>query len=843
MMRSVVRWSIRFRFLVVAFAAALMFFGAREVRDMPVDVFPEFAPPRVEIQTRCLGLSAAEVEALVTIPLEEALNGIAGVDILRSKSVPQLSSIEMIFDSNTDLLLARQLVLERLQTVRPDLPSWSSPPAILPPLSATSRVMKIGVSSPDLSLIDLSVLSYYKIRSRLLRVPGVANVAIWGERKDQLQVQIHPELLEAHDISVDQVMKTTSDALDVGLLRFSSGSAVGTGGMLETGTERLSIRHILPIVSPENLSRVHIDGTRDLRLSDVATLTQGHQLLIGDAVVSEGEGLLLIVEKFPWANTLDVTNGVEDALATLQPGLPGVKIDSAIFRPATFIENSIDNLSHALIVSVILVILVLAIFLFEWRTVLISLVAIPLSLMAAALVLNVRGATINVMVLAGLVIAVGVVVDDAIIDVENIWRRLRLHRREGGTRPTASVILDASLEVRSAIVHATLMDVVALTPIFLLEGVSGSFFRPLALSYALAVLASMFVALTVTPAMALILLSKAPLERREPPARRWLQQGYGAILERVIPHPRVAFVTVGAVVLLGLAVTPQLGQSLLPSFKERDFLMHWLTKPGTSHPEMVRITDEARKDLLAVPGVMNFGAHIGQANQADEVVGVDFGENWISIDPNADYEETVASVQRVVDAYPGLKRDLLTYLKERIREVVTGSSEAITIRIYGEDLETLRTKAQEVRQSLAGIDGIIDLHVELQVEIPQVEIEVDLLKAQQYGIKPGDVRRIAATWMASEEVGDIYRAGKTFDVNVWSAPETRMSITDIKQIPLDTPSGDRIQLQDVAAVRIAPVPNAIRRERASRRIDVGANVEGRDLGAVVGDVERALTGV
>jgi Cu/Ag efflux pump CusA len=431
---------------------------------------------------------------------------------------------------------------------------------------------------------------------------------------------------------------------------------------------------------------------------------------------------MLIVEKLPWGNTLEVTRGVEAAIDEMRPGLPGMDVDTTIFRPATFVETAIHNLSRALLLGSLLVILILVLFLYNWRAAVISAVAIPLSLLAAGYVLYLREATINTMILAGLVISVGVVVDDAIIDVENIVRRLRQHRLATGDRSlaaTSQVVLSSSLEVRSAIVYATLIDVVAVTPVFFMEGLTGAFFRPLALSYALAVLASMVVALTVTPALSLLLLHRAPLERRQSPLVRWLQRGYAAVLGRVMRSPRPAMALVVVVILLGLGVLPALGQSLLPDFKERDFLMHWVTAPGTSHPEEVRITTEASKELRAIPGVRNFGAHIGQALAADEVVGIDFGENWISVDPKVDYDQTLERVQEVVEGYPGLRRDVQTYLKERIREVLTGGGEAIIVRLSGPDLQVLRDKAEEIRQAIAGVDGIVEDHVDLQRTSPR----------------------------------------------------------------------------------------------------------------------------
>ncbi len=848
MFRWIVGSSLKFRFIVIAIAAGMIYFGFGQLSNMPVDVFPEFAPPVVEIQTPCLGLSPTEVEGLVTIPLEEALNGVAGLDVMRSKSVPQLSSIKLIFESGTDLLEARQLVQERVSLAMTTLPTWASPPVMLPPLSATSRCMKIGISSKEHSVIDLSMIAYWTIRQRLMCVRGVANVAIWGERLEMLQVQVEPERLREHGVTLDQIMEATADALDVGLLQYAKGHVIGTGGWVETPNQRLGIRHVLPLVyksdevTPDRLAEVVvevIDG-KPLRLGDVAKVVVDHQPMIGDAIINDGIGLLLIVEKFPWGNTLEVTRGVEKALEALRPGLPGVEIDHEIFRPATFIEMSIDNLTRALLIGCVLVILVLFAFLYEWRVALISCVAIPLSLMAGGLVLYLRGATINTMVLAGFVIALGAVVDDAIVDIENIVRRLRQYREEGKKKSTASIILEASLEVRGAIIYSTLIEITALGPVFFMEGLSGAFFQPLALSYALAVTASTVVALTVTPALGLILLGKASLKRGESPLVRWLHRGYDAVLSRIVRTPRPAYLTVGAMVLAGVVVVPRLGQELLPSFKERDFLMHWLTKPGTSWPEMNRITIQGSKELRAVPGVRNFGAHIGQALIMDEVVGMYFGENWISVDPAVDYDTTVANIQEVVDGYPGLYRDVMTYLKERIREVLTGSHEAITVRIYGRELDVLRDKAQEVKKALEKIEGIVDLHVELQEEIPQIEVEVDLAKARRYGLKPGDVRRAAATLVAGEEVGDIHIANRTYDVQVWSTPETRHSLTSIRNLPIDTPAGGHVALGEVADVRIAPTPNVIKREHLKRRIDVGANVRERDLGSVVADVERAL---
>jgi CzcA family heavy metal efflux pump len=575
-------------------------------------------------------------------------------------------------------------------------------------------------------------------------------------------------------------------------------------------------------------------------LGEVADLVYSPQGMIGDAVINDGPGLMLIVEKFPWGNTLAVTRGVEEALGQMKPGLPGVEVDTTIFRPATFVEDSIDNLSWALLLGCVLVVGIIFIFLYELRTALVCIIAIPLSLLAAALVLFQAGATVNTMILAGFVIALGIVVDDAIIDVENIMRRLRLARSEGDPRSTARIILDASLEVRGPIIYATLIVVVAVVPVLFMEGLTGSFFKPLIAAYVLAIAASLVVAMTVTPALCLVLLRNARLEGRESPVIVWLQRRYAPLLERATRTPRAAYIAVAVVTLAGIGVWPLLGHSLLPEFKERDFLMHWVTSPDTSLPEMLRITTRASKELRAIPGVRNFGAHIGQAFAADEVVGVNFGENWISISRDADYDKTHARIDEMVEGYPGLYRDVQTYLKERIREVLTGAGEAIVVRVFGPDLDVLRGQTEAVRAALADISGLVNLHKELIVEVPHIQVTVNLDEAQRYGLKPGDVRRASAYQMAGEEVGDIFIGGRTYDVQVWTAPEARHSIDSVRDLLIDTPTGRRIRLADVADISILPTPNVIKREASSRRIDVQANVKGRDLAAVAEDVQARL---
>ena len=844
-MRWIVRSSLQFRFIVVALALGMMVFGSNRVQSMPVDVFPEFAPPFVEVQTEGLGMSTEEVEQLITIPMEQALNSTPGLEVMRSKTVPGLSAVTLIFRPGTDSLEARQLVNERVAIAIPSLPSSAGIPWVLQPLSATSRALKIGLTSSRYSLTDLSMIAYWTIRWRLMAVPGVANVNIWGDRWKQLQLRFDPERLRAHGVTIDEAQSVASDALDFGLLKYTDAAKNRVGGFVDTPNQRLGIHHVLPVFTPAQLARVSVpdrhkaDGS-PLVLGDLGRMTWGHQPLFGDAVVNNHQGLLLVVEKFPWANTLDVTHGVDQALDEMRPGLPGIQIDNHIFRPATFIDISISNLSDALLLGTLLVVVVLVAFLFEWRAALISLAAIPLSLMAAALVLYARGETINTMVLAGFVIAVGVVVDDAIIDIENIVRRLRQNRAAGSPASAPSVVLEASLEVRRAIVYATLIIVLAVVPVFFVTSVSGAFFKPLVLSYGLAVLASMVVALTVTPALALLLLARAPLKADQPPLVRLLQRIYTAALARTLRMPLLVVAATGATLAAGLAVLPFMGESLFPTFKERDFLALWVTRPSTGHREIVRITERASRDFRAIPGVRGFGAHIGRAVQGEEINGINFAEDWLSLSPDADYQRTLDRIGQTVDEYPGLFREQTTYLNERIDEVLAGSSEAITVRIFGPNLRVLRDQADEVHDALRGIKGVVDLRTELQVDVPYIRVKPDLRKSAAYGLTPGDIRRQAAVIVAGEEVSDLHVNTKVYDVIAWSTQRSRSNVQSIRDLPLDTPGGGQVRLADVADVDVAATPNQISREDNSRRIDVGMNVHGRDLSAVVDDVNNRL---
>jgi Cu/Ag efflux pump CusA len=843
-MGAVVSWSLRFRLLMLGIAAATVVFGATQLPRVSVDALPEFAPPYVEVQTEALGLSAEEVEQLITVPLEaDLLHGVAWLEDIESRSVPGLSSITLRFEPGTDVIRARQMVAERL-TQAHALPNVSRPPVMLQPLSSTSRIMMVGLSSADVSLIDMSVLARWTIKPRLLGVPGVANVAIWGQRERQLQVLIDPQSMREEQVTIRQVIETTGNSLWVSPLTFLDASTPGTGGFIDTPNQRLGIQHILPITTPEDLARVPIEGANAVQLGDVASVVEDHQPLIGDAVVNDQPGLMLVIEKFPEANAAEVTRGIDAALAALQPGLTGIEVDTALFRPASFIESAAQNLVLASLAGLLLGVLLLGLLL-GWRAAVIGLVTIPLSLIAAGYVLFLLGATANAVIVAGLILALAVVIDDVVVGSESLMRRMSDRRRDDPDRSPTSLLLGALMETRQPIVYATLITLLALVPTLFVSGPVAAFLPPIALAYALAVLASLLVSLTVAPALAALLLRRQPKPHASSRVRLRMERGYSVLLSSVVRRTGVAFVIVlltalGTSALFAVAAAPRLASSTLPKFQERDLSVRWESAPGTSRDEMDRIMSRAGAELRAVPGIRNVGAHVGRAITSDRVGNINAADMWISIDPAADYAATLAAVEQVVAGYPGLGHTVSTYSSDRIAEVLTNPDEDLVVRIYGQEQATLRAKADELRRVLADIDGIVDPTASTQAEEPTLQIQVDLVAAERHGIKAGDIRRETAALLSGIQVGSLFEDQKVFDVVVWGRPELRNSLSTIGDLLIDVPSGTPVRLADVAKVAIAPTPTAIEREGVFRIADVAAGVSGRDLGAVLQDVESAV---
>ena len=817
MMRAVLQCSVRFRLLVAAGAVALLVVGGAQLRKMPVEVLPDFTPTTVEVQTEALGLSAPEVEQLITVPIEQdLLNGVAFVKDIQSESVPGLSRILMVFQPGTSIFKARQVVAERL-TQTAALPQVSKPPRMLQPLSSTNRVLLVGMSSRNLSLLQMGVLARWTIAPRLVGLPGVANVAVWGQEDRQLQVQVDPERLRAKHVGLDNIIETSANALWVSPLTFVEASTPGTGGFVETGNQRLGIQHESPINTAANLAKVRVEGTKsDLVLGDVANVIENHQPLIGDAIVDGRPGLLLVVQRFPGTNLLTVTRTVEHALDEMQPGLRGIEFDTGVYRPASYVESSIDTLHLALWIGFGLLAATLAAFFFRLRAALVALVVIPLSVVTAALVLWAFGSTMNAIVLAGLVAALLLVIDDAVVTT------------------------GAGAQAGRPLLYATLIAGLAVAPVFFLERLAGAFFPDLAAAYLVALLSSLAVAVAVTPALSALLLSEQKPGQEPAPLVRRLERPYERALAWFVARRGLAFGALGAVLVLAAVSVPFLHESLLPRFKESQLLIPWNGPPGTSLPEMDRITARASRELARVPGVRDVGGHVGRAVTGDQIVGANSGELWVNVDPHADYDRTVAAVERVVAGYPGLSHEVETYSHGQVQAALGGTSEDVVTRIYGEDLKTLGAQAERVRRLMSGVDGISRPHVLLPPEQPTLQVRVDLAKADRYGIKPGDVRRAATTLLSGLVVGSLFEQEKVFDVVVWGTPQVRNSLTSVRKLLIETPGGGYMRLGQVASVRVAPSPEVIRRQAVSRYVDVGARVTGRDRDAVVRDVQRRL---
>ena len=848
MMRRLINSSLRLRVLVTVLAAGVLVAGVAQLRDARVDLHPEFTPTIVEIQTEALGLSAQEVEQLITSPMEaDLLNGVAWLSDIRSESVAGLSSVVMTFEPGTPLHRARQVVQERMAQAFA-LPGVSKPPQMLQPVSSTSRTMMIGLSSKTLSLIDISQLARWTIKPRLMGVQGVANVSTFGHRERQLQVQVDPKNLHDNGVGLLDVVEATGNALWVSPLSFLEASTPGTGGFIETDAQRLGIQHVSPIESAGDLAQVALPpkdgavaGDAAARLGDVATVVEDHQPLIGDAILDSGQGIVMVVEKLPGANTVEVTKGVEAALNLLEPGLKGLDLDTSLFRPADYVEDAKSNVGLAVLAGLLLLVALLALAFYHWRAALVSVATVVVSLTAAALVLHMRGHTFNSMVLAGLAVAVGAVVDDAISGTERVLRRLREGVSPEGRVPVASTIVDATLEVRGSLLYALVFVLLPVAPVFFMGEIFGAFGRPLAISYALALAVSMATALTLTPALSLLLLSRTAPARETGFASR-VHHRYEGLLGKLLATPKPALVTVGVLAVIGLIAVPSLRRSSLPELKERDFLVELEAAPGTSLQKMTEISKEVSGALRAVPGVRKVASHAGRAISSDRVGNVNQADLWVSLDPDVDYGKTVKAMKKVVAAQNGgLDKDVLTYTQDRLKDVTSGADAPIVVRVFGNNQETLAAKANEVGAAVGKIEGIKDLQVEVPVSEPTLEVQVDLEKAAQFGVKPGDVRRTAAYLLAGVEVGQLYYDQKIFEVVVWGTPEIRQDEAAIRNLLIDRPSGGQVRLEEVADVRRVNSPDVVEREGAFRRIDISASVEGRSRGAVASDVNDVIS--
>ncbi|HEY6684311.1 MAG TPA: efflux RND transporter permease subunit [Propionibacteriaceae bacterium] len=844
MIKWVVSAALRFSRLVVAAAIGILGLGLFQLHNAAVDVYPEFDPPDIQIQAEALGLSAQEVEQLITVPIEQdLLNGIPWVQHIRSRSMPGLSAIDLQFEPGTDLLAARQLTQERMSQAKA-LPNVGTPPMMIQPKSSTSRVAMIAMRSDSVSEMQMSVLARWQIKPRLMSIPGVANVSIWGLRDRQLQVQVDPQRLQSRKVSLTQLIETTGNALWVSPLSFVEASTPGTGGFVETPNQRLGVQHIQPINTPAQLANVAVQGTQaaPLRIGDVAKVTEDHQPLIGDASFDGAPSLMLVVERFPDANTAQVTHDVDEALDAMAPGLSGINLDANVFRPASYMTTALRHLGVAGLIGALGLVVAVGVLFISWRAVLIPVVAVPLSLVSAAWVLHLRGETLTTMTLLGLAAATAVVVDDVVGDVAALRSR-QLVAGTGG--PSLSSVMGDLVSVRRGpLLVGLVMAVLVMAPVLAIGGVWNAFSWPLAATYVLTAVTSLLVALIVTPALAVLLLRDGRQELRAGPLDRWIRSGADRLAAPAIGRPALVGLAAG-ILALGAILVAWLAPSgpVLPTLQDHNVLVRVQGAPGTSLTEMNRVTSAVAAEMRGAPGIESAGAHVGRAITSDEIVDVNAGEIWLTVAPSADYNATLAGIRDIAAGYPGVHTSVRTYAEDRVAAAQDKVGDELVVRVYGADLPTLRDTAGDVAGMLSTVTGVLSPRVQSQVTQPTLQIEVNLAAAQRHGLRPGDVRREATTLISGLPVGNLFEEQKVFDVVVWGGPAIRQSLSDLEQLRIDTPSGGQVRLRDVAKVHIAPDPAAIDHNSVSRSLDITAVVNGRSAADVSRDVTSRLRGM
>jgi CzcA family heavy metal efflux pump len=835
MLNRLIAWSLRNRVIVLAAAAVLLVSGSWTAARMPVDVFPDLTAPTVIVLTEAHGMAPEEVEALVSFPIETAVNGATGVRRVRSSTAQGISVVWVEFDWGTDIFRARQIVSEKLQTVASGLPTGISAPVLAPVSSIMGEIMMIGLTGPQ-PPAELRTVADWTIRRRLLAVPGVAQVVPIGGEVKQYQVIADPARMLGTGVTLQQVLEAAA-----GSNRNASG-----GVYMDRGQEYV-IRGLGRAQGVEDIARtvVAVRNGVPVLLSQVADVTVGAAPKFGEGSVNAEPAVVLAVQKQPGANTLELTRRIEAELADIQRTLPeGMTVRSELFRQASFITLAIDNVIEALRDGAILVVVILFLFLWNFRTTAISVIAIPLSLVVAIFAMKLLGITINTMTLGGMAIAIGALVDDAIIDVENVFRRLKEnhHLPEAERQPALKVVYDASREIRASIVNATLIIIVVFLPLFFLGGVEGRLLRPLGFAYVVAILASLLVAVTVTPVLCAYLLpqAKAVQEERESGLVRWLKTHYARIVERVIARPRRVVAGAAAVLLLTLACIPLLGSSFLPEFNEGALTVSVVTVPGTSLAESDAIGKRVEQILLANPAVANTDRRQGRAELDEHAQGVNASEIDVTLKEGVNKEPLFEALRREFSAIPGTNITIGQPIGHRIDHMLSGTRANIAVKIFGPDLYQLRQVGARVRDAMQGVAGVADLQLEQQMDVPQLQIRADRGALARYGMTVGQLAEAIDVAFNGEVVSQVLEEGRSYDLVVRFPAELRGNAQAISGVMFDTPTGQKVPLSQLASIAVDRGPNTISRENVQRKIVVQANVAGRDLGSTVADIQRAV---
>jgi len=837
-MDKVIHWSLRNRLVVVMGALALSLYGTVIALRMPVDVFPDLTAPTVPIMTEAHGLAPQEVETLVTIPIESAVNGATAVRRVRSSSSIGYSIVWVEFQWDTDIYIARQIVNEKLQLVGSQIPPDLGPPTLAPISSIMGEILFLGLLSDRHSPLEVRDTADWVIRKRLLSVPGVAQVIPIGGAVKQFQVLVDPVKLQSLDVTFEAVM----DAL-------KESNANSSGGFLVQGAQESLIRGLGRVATTEDIENITVTVRQGIpvRIGQISRVVIGPALKRGEGSTNGKPGVILAVLKQPTANTLNLTREIDQRLDDIEATLPaGMTIERQLFRQADFIETAVTNIAKALRDGAILVAIILFLFLFNFRATLISLSALPVSLIVSVLFMHLSGATINTMTLGGLTIAIGALVDDAIIDVENVFRRLRENQAlpPEKRRPPLEVIFEASREIRGSIVFATLIVMLVFVPIFFLSGVEGRLLAPLGLAYLVAIFASLIVALTLTPALCAYLLPKAKsVEHGDSFVVRHLKKIYLPVLRKTLRMPAILLCLSVSLLVFALVLATSLGRTFLPDFNEGALSLSAVTLPGTSLKESDRLGRRVEETLLSFPEVVSTARRTGRAELDEHAQSVNSAEIDVRLKmQDRSKEDFLAALREKLSAIPGMVILVGQPLSHRIDHMLSGTRASIAIKLFGDDLAELRTYAEKIRGAMAGVEGVADLSVEQQVEIPQLHLAFDREKIARYGLRTGALSELMEAAYAGHTVSQVLEGGRTYDLMVRYRDHERSDLESIRNTLIDTPVGAKVPLKMLAEIRHDLGPNFISREDGQRKIVIMANVQGRDLRGVVDDIGRAIKG-
>ena len=833
MLNAIVRFSLRFRGIVIALAGALLIYGVYAVQHAAYDVFPEFASPHITVQTEAPGLAPEQVEVLVTQPVEQILNGVAGIESLLSQSAQGLSVLTMTFGDTSDIFRDRQVVAERLATLVGTLPQGVHAPVMGPLTSSTGDLLTVGLVSDAHSLMELRTIAEWTLKPQLLAVPGVAQVSLFGGEVKQLQIQVRPDQLVHFDVGIEDVMLAAQKA-----------TGVRGAGQLDTANQHIVLQSEGQSLTPEALAHTALlqgsgaSASLNVRLGDVANVVEAPAPPISAASINGHPGVVINLWAQYGANTLEVTKQLETTLAAMAPTLREQQIElyPDLFRAATFINTAVRNVRHSLLIGAVLVVAVLYAFLFDVGTAAIACLAIPLSLLAAAIVLRMWGLTLNTMTIGGLAIAIGIVVDDAVIDIENIQRRVRENQRSEHPQPMLQVVFDASIEVRSAVVYATIAIIMVFVPLLTMPGLAGRLFAPLGIACILAILASLMVALTVTPALCYLLLSRHNPEHHRSPMVPWLQARYRRAVTWVGHSTRPVVVGVILCAVAGVLALRFLGSTFLPDLHEGHFIAHMTAMPGTSLGESLRIGGQVTHELLKLPIVRSVAQRAGRA-ESDDTFGTHSSEFEIDLNPltGRQAEEAQGEIRRVLEPFPGVAFAVNTFLTERVEETLSGYSSPVIVNVFGNDLDRLDHQAQEVARVLEQVHGAVDVEVHSPPGTPQLMIRLRPDDVARWGFEPVDVLEAIQTAYQGEVAGQVYEGNRAFDVSVVLHPDARKSVTDIGALPLRSPAGVYVRLRQLCDIRQTAGRYVVLHDGARRVQTVTCNVEGRDLEGFVRD--------